>query len=111
MWFAAENCSLREEVRTLRTLESVKSAQKASSQNAAELEQAFRELLLSEEAAEAAEGARVCFIKFLKYFSWVLNLKLGGRFSFLGFGNYFTAVKFYCFYDNDDSVDSFLNIL
>ncbi|XP_062850951.1 kinesin-like protein KIF15 [Trichomycterus rosablanca] len=51
MWFAAENCSLREEVRTLRTFESVKSAQKASSQNAAELEQAFHELLESEEAA------------------------------------------------------------
>lgn len=56
MWYAAENCSLKEEVRTLRALESVKHAQEAASQSAAELEQAFQEVLKSEEGAEAVGG-------------------------------------------------------
>ncbi|KAM9477578.1 kinesin-like protein KIF15 isoform 2-T2 [Clarias gariepinus] len=56
MWYAAENCSLKEEVRTLRALESVKLAQEAASQSAAELEQAYQEVLQSEEGAET-EGA------------------------------------------------------
>lgn len=56
MWYAAENCSLKEEVRTLRALESVKHAQEALSQSAAELEQAFQEVLKSEEGAEAVGG-------------------------------------------------------
>ncbi|XP_049337031.1 kinesin-like protein KIF15-A isoform X5 [Astyanax mexicanus] len=54
MWYAAENCSLRDEVRTLRALESVKSAQQVVSQSAAELEQEFQELMKVEEPTEAA---------------------------------------------------------
>uniref|UniRef100_A0AAR2J7J3 Kinesin-like protein n=1 Tax=Pygocentrus nattereri TaxID=42514 RepID=A0AAR2J7J3_PYGNA len=53
MWYAAENYSLKEEVRALQALESVKSAQEAVSQSAAELENAFQELMQTEEAAEA----------------------------------------------------------
>ncbi|KAI4885619.1 hypothetical protein NFI96_019061, partial [Prochilodus magdalenae] len=52
MMYAAENSSLREEVRALRALESVKSAQELVSQSAAELEQAFQELTQTEESAE-----------------------------------------------------------
>uniref|UniRef100_A0A8B9K5I3 Kinesin-like protein n=1 Tax=Astyanax mexicanus TaxID=7994 RepID=A0A8B9K5I3_ASTMX len=52
MWYAAENCSLRDEVRTLRALESVKSAQQVVSQSAAELEQEFQELMKVEEPTE-----------------------------------------------------------
>uniref|UniRef100_A0AAR2KMY5 Kinesin-like protein n=1 Tax=Pygocentrus nattereri TaxID=42514 RepID=A0AAR2KMY5_PYGNA len=54
MWYAAENYSLKEEVRALQALESVKSAQEAVSQSAAELENAFQELMQTEEAAEAS---------------------------------------------------------
>ncbi|XP_060781115.1 kinesin-like protein KIF15 [Neoarius graeffei] len=60
MWYAAENCSLKEEVRTLRALESVKHAQEALSQSAAELEQAFQEVLKSEEGAEAVGAPPTC---------------------------------------------------
>uniref|UniRef100_A0AAR2M6L2 Kinesin motor domain-containing protein n=1 Tax=Pygocentrus nattereri TaxID=42514 RepID=A0AAR2M6L2_PYGNA len=58
MWYAAENYSLKEEVRALQALESVKSAQEAVSQSAAELENAFQELMQTEEAAEASGGDR-----------------------------------------------------
>ncbi|XP_072532827.1 kinesin-like protein KIF15 [Salminus brasiliensis] len=54
MWYAAENCSLREEVRALRALEAVKSAQQVVSQSAAELEKAFQELTQTEEPTEAS---------------------------------------------------------
>lgn len=56
MWYAAENCSLKEEVRVLKALESVKKAQEAASQSTAELEQAFQEVLKSEASTEAAGG-------------------------------------------------------
>lgn len=56
MWYAAENCSLKEEVRVLKALESVKHAQTGMSQSAAELEQAFLEALKSEEGAEVPGG-------------------------------------------------------
>ncbi|XP_036429425.1 kinesin-like protein KIF15-A [Colossoma macropomum] len=54
MMYAAENCSLKEKVRALQALESVKSAQEAVSQSAAELEKAFQDLMQTEEAAEAS---------------------------------------------------------
>ncbi|KAK1791309.1 hypothetical protein P4O66_013322, partial [Electrophorus voltai] len=54
MWYAAENCSLRDEVRALRASEAVKSAQDASAQATAELEQALQELLQMEENMELA---------------------------------------------------------
>ncbi|MCI4376907.1 hypothetical protein PGIGA_G00193830 [Pangasianodon gigas] len=60
MWYAAENCSLKEEVRALRALESVKHAQEAASQSEAELERAFQEVLKSEEGAEAAGAPPTC---------------------------------------------------
>ncbi|TST98546.1 ATP-dependent RNA helicase TDRD9 [Bagarius yarrelli] len=60
MWYAAENCSLKEEVRVLRALESVKQAQEATTQSAAELEQAFQEVLKSEEGAEAGRAPPNC---------------------------------------------------
>uniref|UniRef100_A0A3B4BWJ8 Kinesin motor domain-containing protein n=1 Tax=Pygocentrus nattereri TaxID=42514 RepID=A0A3B4BWJ8_PYGNA len=53
MWYAAENYSLKEEVRALQALESVKSAQEAVSQSAAELENAFQELIFLNETVEA----------------------------------------------------------
>ncbi|MCJ8731080.1 hypothetical protein PDJAM_G00191800 [Pangasius djambal] len=60
MWYAAENCSLKEEVRALRALESVKQAQEAASQSEAELQRAFQEVLKSEEGAEAAGAPPTC---------------------------------------------------
>ncbi|XP_053476162.1 kinesin-like protein KIF15-A [Ictalurus furcatus] len=60
MWYAAENCSLKEEVRALRALESVKHAQEGASQSAAELEQAFQEALKSEEGVEATGAPPTC---------------------------------------------------
>lgn len=62
MWYAAENRSLKEEVRALRALESVTHAQEAASQSATELEQTFQEVLKSEEGTEAAGGERRCSI-------------------------------------------------
>lgn len=56
MWYAAENCSLKEDVRVLRALESVQHAQEGMSQSTAELEQAFQEALKSEEGTEEAVG-------------------------------------------------------
>ncbi|XP_058242666.1 kinesin-like protein KIF15-A [Hemibagrus wyckioides] len=60
LWYAAENCSLKEEVRSLRALESVKHAQEAVSQSAAELEKAFQEVLKSEEGSDAAGAPPTC---------------------------------------------------
>ncbi|KAK3554464.1 hypothetical protein QTP70_023490 [Hemibagrus guttatus] len=60
MWYAAENCSLKEEVRSLRALESLKDAQEALSQSAAELEKAFQEVLKSEEGSDAVGAPPTC---------------------------------------------------
>uniref|UniRef100_W5UAD6 Kinesin-like protein KIF15-A n=1 Tax=Ictalurus punctatus TaxID=7998 RepID=W5UAD6_ICTPU len=60
MWYAAENCSLKEELRALRALESVKHGQEGASQSAAELEQAFQEALKSEEGVEATGAPPTC---------------------------------------------------
>ncbi|XP_030628202.1 kinesin-like protein KIF15 [Chanos chanos] len=52
MRFAAENYSLREEVRVLRALDSVKTASSVEAQMAAELEEAYRSILESEKNSE-----------------------------------------------------------
>uniref|UniRef100_A0AAY4CBJ6 Kinesin motor domain-containing protein n=1 Tax=Denticeps clupeoides TaxID=299321 RepID=A0AAY4CBJ6_9TELE len=54
MRYAAENFGLREEVRCLRALDSVKAARQAQAQSATELEQAFQKFLESEKAAAGA---------------------------------------------------------
>ncbi|XP_047668229.1 kinesin-like protein KIF15-A isoform X3 [Tachysurus fulvidraco] len=59
-WYVAENCSLKEEVRSLRALESVKLSLEAASQSAAELEQTFQEVLKSEEGAGVAGAPPTC---------------------------------------------------
>lgn len=56
MRYAAENFSLREEVRSLRALDSVKSARLAAEQCTAELEEAFQKVAESEKPARDTSG-------------------------------------------------------
>lgn len=58
MRYAAENFSLREEVRSLRALDSVKSARLTAEQCTTELEQAFQKVVESEKPTRDTSGKK-----------------------------------------------------
>lgn len=63
MRYAAENCALREEIRALRALDSVRSAIETNVQSRTALEQTFLQLLEAQRTEETTGGEELNLVK------------------------------------------------
>lgn len=70
MRYAAENCALRDEIRALRSLDSVRTAREIEVQSLTALEKTFLQLLEAQRIEDTTEGERTpsqTYIYFLQY--------------------------------------------
>lgn len=69
MRYAAENCGLREEIRTLRSLDSIRSAGEIDVQSLTALEKTFLQLLEAQRTDDTTEGEDSFILNLYQQFS------------------------------------------